>query len=352
MRTTIKDIANKLGLSVNTVSKALNGKKPISEKTRELILLSAVQLNYTPNETARAMARRELRIAAVYPQEPREFYQYVVNGIKVAAQELLDNRCHIIECSYPSLETPEDLRKILISLKKEKIHALILTCSHHFDIYRSELEKLGLCGVPIFYNTIFGSEEIPSFTGGIRMDTFTAGRMAAEFLALVIHGRRRKKVALFTGDSGMLVHRECIEGFHQEAQKYDLEVAALFETREDHDLAYRQTGRLMKKVSDLAGIYVTSYNALGVCGWFDAHPDVKRVPIIGHDLYPKLNEKLRSQSLTASLFQNQAEFGRQSVLYAFEYLTGMRKKEDCVKKYLPQIILGCMADSFPEYDGL
>jgi LacI family transcriptional regulator len=351
MRTTIKDIANSLGLSANTVSKALTGKSQVSEKTRNLIIKTAARMSYSPNETARALVRRELRIAAVFPLEPGEFYRYVAGGIRKAALELKDSKCHILEYPFPSLETPEELRKVLTSLKKKRINALVLTCSHQFSVYREELERIGKAGIPIIYNTIFGDEDIPGLVGGVRMNTYAAGRMAAEFLGLVIPaGAKSRKIALFAGDKKMLVHRECIEGFSADAEKYGLEVLKIYETHENHTTAYRQTGNLMRRHPDLGGIYVTSYNALGVCDWFDNHPQVEKVPIIGQDLYPKLNEKLRSHSLTATLFQNQAEFGRESILFAFEFLTGSRKREDCSKKFIPQLVLGCMVDNFLYYD--
>jgi LacI family transcriptional regulator len=351
MRTTIKDIATYLGLSANTVSKALTGKSQISEKTRNLILQTAVRMNYTPNETARALVRRELRIAAVFPEEPWEFFRYLIDGIRKAAQELKDSKCHVTEYPFPSLESPGELRRVLKSLKKETINALVLTCGHQFSVYRKELEEIGRAGIPIMYNTIFGEENIPGLVGGVRMNTYVAGRMAAEFLGLAIPaGAKSRKIALFAGDKKMLVHRECIEGFSADAEKYGLEVSNIYETREDHAIAYRQTGNLMRRHPDLGGIYVTSYNALGVCNWFDSHPQVRKVPIIGQDLYPKLNEKLRSHSLTATLFQNQAEFGRESIQFAFEHLTGSRKPEGCSKKFIPQLVLGCMVDNFPDYD--
>jgi DNA-binding LacI/PurR family transcriptional regulator len=353
MRTTIKDIAKSLGLSANTVSKALTGKPQISEKTRTLILETAVRMDYTPNETARALVRKELRLAVLFPLEPREFYHYIAVGIRKAAQEMKDSKCHIIEYPYPSLESPEELRRLLKSIRKEKCNALILTCSHHFDIYRSELERIGNAGIPIIYNTIYGAEDIPGLLGGVRMDTFAAGRIAAEFLQMVIPKKTKKqKIALFVGDKNMLVHKECIEGFYTGAEKYNMEVVDIYETHEDRRIVYRQTGDLMKRYPNLDGIYVTSYNSLGVCNWFDKHPEFKRIPIIGQDLYPKLNEKLRSHSLTATLFQNQAEFGRQCVMIASEYLVGIRRKEECTQKFIPQLVLGCMVDTFPCYDSL
>jgi len=45
---TIKDIANKLGISPGTVSKGLNGASDISESMRQLVLDTAVELGYKP----------------------------------------------------------------------------------------------------------------------------------------------------------------------------------------------------------------------------------------------------------------------------------------------------------------
>lgn len=45
-RVSIADIANALGLSRNTVSKALNGSAGISNETRQRVLDQAVRMNY------------------------------------------------------------------------------------------------------------------------------------------------------------------------------------------------------------------------------------------------------------------------------------------------------------------
>ncbi len=44
---TIKDIADKLGISVGTVSKGLNGASDISETLRQTVLDTAVEMGYT-----------------------------------------------------------------------------------------------------------------------------------------------------------------------------------------------------------------------------------------------------------------------------------------------------------------
>lgn len=55
MATTIKDIAKAAGVSVTTVSRALNGYSDVSEKTRQKIMLIAKELNYSPNTLARGL---------------------------------------------------------------------------------------------------------------------------------------------------------------------------------------------------------------------------------------------------------------------------------------------------------
>ena len=52
----LKDLAERLGLSQTTVSRALNGYPEVSEKTRQRVLEAARQANYRPNASARRLA--------------------------------------------------------------------------------------------------------------------------------------------------------------------------------------------------------------------------------------------------------------------------------------------------------
>ena len=48
---TIKDIADRLGIAVSTVSKGLNGASDISEETRQLVLDTAVEMGYASKKS-------------------------------------------------------------------------------------------------------------------------------------------------------------------------------------------------------------------------------------------------------------------------------------------------------------
>ena len=55
---TIKDIANRLGISVSTVSKGLNGASDISEDLRQMVLDTAVEMGYTTKRSKKVENRK------------------------------------------------------------------------------------------------------------------------------------------------------------------------------------------------------------------------------------------------------------------------------------------------------
>lgn len=54
-RRTLQDVADVVGLSVNTVSRALNGMPGVSDSTRTLIEVEAARIGYVPNASARSL---------------------------------------------------------------------------------------------------------------------------------------------------------------------------------------------------------------------------------------------------------------------------------------------------------
>jgi len=65
MSTTLKDVAKEAGITVTTVSRVLNNRGPISEKTRKKVYGAIKKLNYSPNEAARSLAKKYSNIIGV-----------------------------------------------------------------------------------------------------------------------------------------------------------------------------------------------------------------------------------------------------------------------------------------------
>jgi LacI family transcriptional regulator len=71
---TIKDLAGELGLSITTISRALNGYSDVGEKTRKRVAEAAQQMGYRPNRNAqRLVTRKTHNIAWVQSDNDRKF---------------------------------------------------------------------------------------------------------------------------------------------------------------------------------------------------------------------------------------------------------------------------------------
>ena len=79
----IKDIAKKAGVSISTVSYALNGSSKVTDETSSRILAIAEELNYVPNAAARTLKKRESRIIGVFLTDFRgDVYGDLLDGVK------------------------------------------------------------------------------------------------------------------------------------------------------------------------------------------------------------------------------------------------------------------------------
>lgn len=83
---TIDDIANELGVSKTTVSRALSGKGRIGRQTREKVIAFAQQHGYQPNAQARGLAQRKtFNLGMMFPDDYAmidfPFFKECMNGI-------------------------------------------------------------------------------------------------------------------------------------------------------------------------------------------------------------------------------------------------------------------------------
>ncbi|WBY63678.1 LacI family DNA-binding transcriptional regulator [Thermocaproicibacter melissae] len=89
----IKDIAAKCGLSVSTISKALNGYTDISRETKQKVLKAAEECGYLPNSMARALkTNRTYNIGVLFADEAhsglkQEYFAAVLDAFKVEAEK-------------------------------------------------------------------------------------------------------------------------------------------------------------------------------------------------------------------------------------------------------------------------
>ena len=120
VRTTLKDIANTCGYSVNTVSRALRGDERLSEATRSLIRETARRMGYIPNTMASSLRSGRSRMIAVIVNDLRN--QHFCDLINRMDHELrARNYSLMILCMHLEDELAEKLIHTAISLSVDGI---------------------------------------------------------------------------------------------------------------------------------------------------------------------------------------------------------------------------------------
>jgi len=88
MEVTIKDIAERAQVSYATVSRALNNKYGVHEKTRKKVLSIATEMEYSPNAVARGLVKKRTHtLGLIIPDITNPFYPGVARGIEDGAAE-------------------------------------------------------------------------------------------------------------------------------------------------------------------------------------------------------------------------------------------------------------------------
>jgi LacI family transcriptional regulator len=85
-RVTIADVAREAGVSLMTVSRAVNNKSGLSDATRERILEIVDRLGYRPNTIARGLVtKRTGTLGLVVPDNANPFFSEIAQGVEHAA---------------------------------------------------------------------------------------------------------------------------------------------------------------------------------------------------------------------------------------------------------------------------
>lgn len=176
MSVSIKDVAKKAGVSISTVSKALNDKSSVSSSTIERIKQTAEDMGYVPNSRARVFATKETKQIAFVADIPKDtaFYNPHIFEIIMGLRHSVSKRGYslIVE----SVEKKESLDYIEKIYKKNMVDALVI----HASIITKRLESLVVkSNLP---HLIIGEPDYQSTLSWIDTDNALSGAVAIRHL--------------------------------------------------------------------------------------------------------------------------------------------------------------------------
>lgn len=125
--TTLKEIAERLGISLATVSKALKDYPDVSKRTKGLVKELAKTLNYKPNAFAVNLRTKESKtIGLIIPEIVHHFFSNVIKGIVSQAEKkgylviiLQSNESYELEKKQVDLLLRQQVDGIIISIANE-----------------------------------------------------------------------------------------------------------------------------------------------------------------------------------------------------------------------------------------
>lgn len=197
---TIADIAQELGVSKTTVSRAISGKGRIGEQTRKRVLSYIEAHHYSPNVIAKGLAQNKtfnlgMVLPGDYNIEELPFFQKCMMGISRAASE----------AGYDvliSMVMPDHITQLERAVTNRKVDGVILTRTLTDDAPMRYLEKNRVPFVAI------GS------TGDARaVQIDNDHKNACRELTGALLDRGIRKIALIGGSESYTVTKNRLQGF-------------------------------------------------------------------------------------------------------------------------------------------
>lgn len=253
---TIYDIAKKSGYAPATVSKALNNKPDISEKTRKAIQRLAKEMGYSPNSQAIALTTNKtwnigvLMIDRQYNGLTHYLFSHILESIRYCAERQGYDITFISETVAGKEAT------YLEHVRYRRCDGVIIAC---VDFEQSSINELVHSGLPVVtIDHVFDKTD----TSTIKSDNGDGMRQIVHYLK----EKRYKKIVYMHGENCYVTSQRvqsfintCNELFEDEC--YELIKGCYFSKAD----AYNKTNLLLennKQIPDII-IYPDDYSAIG-----------------------------------------------------------------------------------------
>lgn len=148
---TLKKIAEELGISIATASKALKGYPDISDATKKKVLDLAEKLNYRPNSFAQSLRSSESKIIGlIIPEIAHDFFAKVIHGVITCAKS--NGYAVIVLQSGDSYEKEKEQLGMLLDKNVDGV--LISLSNNTKDI--GHIKEMKSKGIPlVLYDRIY-----------------------------------------------------------------------------------------------------------------------------------------------------------------------------------------------------
>ncbi len=309
-RVTIGDVAAAAGVSKQTVSRAINNKGEISEKTKRRVMEVVRELGYRPNRLAQAMNSQQTRMVGLIVSDITNlFFPEVARGAQDAAM-LQDYTILIVNTDENPLQ---EMR--MLELMAEQAVDGIISFTHH--ITDQQLSDFADSYWPVvMINRSIEHQNISLLT----VDNGAGAELAVEHLVEQGH----QHIAMLNNASFAPGHVRRVQGYLRALAKYQLR-DYLHSTTTSSEGGYLGTLALLDNHPNVTAIFC--YNDMMAIGALRACQERgKRVPqdiaIVGFDGIQLTSTVVPALS---SIYVDKYEIGKLAFERIFQLLKGEEK---------------------------
>lgn len=323
---TIDHIAEILGLSTATVSRALNGQGPMKESTRQKVIEVARQLNYHGmGNTSSPVKNSTKSIGVIIPQFDNSFFSSFLHLIDQACK---DSDIIPYFCSHSY--SHEKSQRLLLSLKQNNADGLIIIDPGLNTRLADFITTIDLPAVSIYSST----NSFPS----VVQDNFNGMKKLTKHF---INHHKCTKFAFVKGPDGNIDATERLEGFSKALNNAGLSIDSenIFPGEFDEVSGYRALKELSQK--ELPEVVIFANDTM-VLGGFRAAKELKisipyQLKFGGYDNFYLPNQL--PLSLT-TVHQPMKEICHQAVKTLIELIDSHEKSSAESHKIAGAVVLG------------
>jgi len=190
----IRQLADRLNISIGTVSRALNGRPDVNEETRRRVLEAAAEFGYVPNQSGRSLRQGTTNAIGFMVESgfdtagnPDNFFLGVFDGVQTVL-----SRHHLDLVVLPCATDEDPTQYLRRMVARRLVDALIISATHRKD---ERIELLNKARIPFI---ALGRSATPGDHPWIDLDFEGVAHRAVD--RLVAKGHRRIAVCVPSND--------------------------------------------------------------------------------------------------------------------------------------------------------
>ena len=231
---TIKEIANRLNVSVSTVSRALHNHSSIGLRTKMQVQKLAAELHYEPNQAAISFKQgKTMILGVILPNLGEEYFSMAINGIEDVATK--NKYTVLIGQSHDDTEREQQITE---AMRRQRVDGLIVSLSKTTKSFE-HFEQLKKYKIPVVF-----FDRVPDLP-----DAYTVScNLENSSIELVdwLVSQGHKQIGFIKGPDTLIHSKQRLNGYNEGLKKHKLKSDTAFVV--STDLSKKKTQDAMHKL--------------------------------------------------------------------------------------------------------